>query len=252
MTPYFEDDLIKIYCADCNDAFDFIENVSLIVTSPPYNHLGNRLPNNPTGLHGESNWVNDTKKNCYPDDMDESEYQKLMIDIFKKSKQCVNENASLCINHKCRWRNKTLLHPIDLINQLKPDWNLRQEIIWQQPGSTTLNAKLFAPNDERIFWCTGGDKFKWNQPAASFLSVWNISHEKRQSNNHPCPYPTELVKRLVIGLTDENDIVLDPFMGSGTTLVAAKMLNRKAIGIEKEERFCEIAVDRLRQNVLNF
>jgi hypothetical protein len=67
---------------------------------------------------------------------------------------------------------------------------------------------------------------------------------------HPCPKPVGWGRGLVSLLTSETDTILDPFMGSGTTLVAAKQLGRKAIGIEIEERYCEIACKRLSQEVL--
>ena len=67
---------------------------------------------------------------------------------------------------------------------------------------------------------------------------------------HPCPKPVPVFRWLVDSLARLNDVVLDPFMGSGTTLVAARDLGRRAIGIEIEERYCEIAVNRLRQGVL--
>lgn len=68
------------------------------------------------------------------------------------------------------------------------------------------------------------------------------------AKGHPCPKPIELFKWLVYGVDAQS--ILDPFMGSGTTLVAAKQLGRKAIGIEIEEKYCEIAVKRLGQGVL--
>ena len=76
--------------------------------------------------------------------------------------------------------------------------------------------------------------------------VKNVSKEKTK---HPCQMPLAVMKR-IIAITDA-DTILDPFMGSGTTLRAAKDLGRKSIGIEVEEKYCEIAARRLRQEVLS-
>lgn len=67
---------------------------------------------------------------------------------------------------------------------------------------------------------------------------------------HPVAFPKELPARCIAAASNHGDVVFDPFMGSGTTLVAAKQLGRRAIGIELEEKYCEIAVQRLAQEVL--
>ena len=72
----------------------------------------------------------------------------------------------------------------------------------------------------------------------------------RLANGHPCSRSLEHLKWVVRWYSDTEDLVIDPFMGSGTTLEAAKYLGRKAIGIEIEEKYCEIAVKRLQQEVL--
>jgi len=68
---------------------------------------------------------------------------------------------------------------------------------------------------------------------------------------HPCPKPMQAWKWLVNKVAGPEDIILDPFMGSGTTLLAAKELGIRAIGIELEERYCELAVSRLGQGILD-
>jgi site-specific DNA-methyltransferase (adenine-specific) len=96
-------------------------------------------------------------------------------------------------------------------------------------------------------------------PAKINSAAWTKGHssprERRKQENlveHPLPKPLGLMRRLAGILSLENETILDPFMGSGTTLVAAKDLGRKAIGIEIEERYCEIAAKRLAQGVMDF
>ena len=72
------------------------------------------------------------------------------------------------------------------------------------------------------------------------------------ANGHPCPKPLKTMKWAVNLGSEPNDTILDPFMGSGTTLRAAKDLGRKAIGIEIEEAYCEIAANRMAQEVFAF
>jgi DNA modification methylase len=109
---------------------------------------------------------------------------------------------------------------------------------------------LFAPNDERIYWLVrNGADYVWNQAAASWLSVWRMV-PPADVKGHPCPYPEMLPSRCIAATTMPDDTVLEPFCGSGTTLLAAKELGRRAIGIEIEERYCEIAAKRLSQEVL--
>ena len=82
------------------------------------------------------------------------------------------------------------------------------------------------------------------------LNYWEIAN--RQSINHPAVMPMEMANGHIKTWSNEGDIVLDPFMGSGTTLLSAKQLGRNAIGIEINEEYCELAVKRFTQNVLDF
>jgi len=87
------------------------------------------------------------------------------------------------------------------------------------------------------------------------LGISDILRFKKIAGNAktvPTQKPLELFKLLISQSSCENEVVLDPFMGSGTTLVAAKHLRRKAIGIEIEEKYCALAVKRLSQEVFDF
>ena len=80
-----------------------------------------------------------------------------------------------------------------------------------------------------------------------------IHTERSKKSKHPCPKPNNIFKKIINRVSvNQSDLIVDPLMGSGTTLAAAKQLNRKAIGIEIEEKYCEIAVRRLVQEVMEF
>ena len=83
-----------------------------------------------------------------------------------------------------------------------------------------------------------------------YTDVWTFPTVQAYPGKHPCEKPIEMMTHIVKASTQAGAAVLDPFMGSGTTLVAAKQLGRKCIGIEMEEKYCEIAAERLRQGVL--
>jgi site-specific DNA-methyltransferase (adenine-specific) len=89
-------------------------------------------------------------------------------------------------------------------------------------------------------WNGGGKQAVWTYGVASGIS----------RPDHPCPKPEALMAEMVSQFTDEGDLILDPFAGSGTTGVAAKRLGRRAILIEKEEKYCEVAARRLSQGAL--
>jgi site-specific DNA-methyltransferase (adenine-specific) len=85
-------------------------------------------------------------------------------------------------------------------------------------------------------------------------NVWRIRPETRgpETGNHPAPFPTELARRCIRLSTWPGELVLDPFMGSGSTLVAARDLSRRSVGVDLSERYCEIAASRLSQAALDF
>lgn len=122
---------------------------------------------------------------------------------------------------------------------------IRQVIIWDRGSGFNRQKTYFVPAHE---WLLLIAKPAFRTNTRSVDDVWRIPFET--GGEHPAPFPLALAQRAV-GSTDAA-VVLDPFAGSGTTLVAAKSLGRKAIGIELTERYCEIAAKRLAQGVLDF
>jgi len=252
ITPYYQNAGITIYNARAEDVILALPKVRCVVTSPPFNQSIDAF--SPSGMHRETRWVGKISGG-YSDQVEEVEYQKHQRDVINMLASILEPDGSLFYNHKIRWRDGNLLHPVSWLSGV--NLQLRQEIVWARNGSVTLNARMFAPSDERIYWFDNG-KHCWNQDSVSHMTVWHIAQfgsfgtARGGVTGHPCAFPTEIPLRCIKATSAEGDLVLDPYMGSGTTLIAAKKLNRRAIGIEVNERYCELAVTRLSQDVLDF
>ncbi len=135
-----------------------------------------------------------------------------------------------------------------LLTELKKKDFLTRQLIWYKPTAFSMNAdKMYMWATENIIWAKKR-KAKFNPRLKRNLFVCNSESNQRW---HKTQKPIKLIKEFILDATDENDTILDPFMGSGTTLVAARQLGRKAVGIEINQKYCEIAKQRLRQETLN-
>ena len=252
--PYYEHAGITIYHGDCREILPSLSGISCTVTSPPYNQMA-QIPEKGSGMWGTTpggaGFVRAWREAGYQDDMEESEYQRWQNEVVLLIANASAPTASFFYNHQLRWRDGDCLHPIAWF---RPEgWRLRQEIVWDRAGGMMFNARMFVRFDERVLWFTRGETWTWNQDAVGLSTVWRVARlQQQQGKLHPVAYPEEIPARAIRATTNEGETVLDPFMGSGTTLRAAKDLGRKAIGIETEERYCEIAVKRLAQEVLPF
>ncbi len=255
MKPYYEHAGITIYHGDCWDVLAQLpEGIACVVTSPPFNQMAG-MPSDgiASGMwarsHGGAGFVRAWHENSYADDVPEAVYQSRQNRIFRGIAAKCSQTASLFYNHQVRWRDGECLHPIRWFKPRR--WRLRQEILWDRAGGMMMNARMFCRFDERVLWFVRSASWKWNQEMVGCGTVWRIARaQQQQGKQHPVQFPQEIPRRCIAATTDIGDLVLDPFMGGGTTLVAAKRLGRKAIGIELEEKYCEIAAKRLQQEAL--
>lgn len=130
--------------------------------------------------------------------------------------------------------------PTTMWDYPKPDWVL----CWYRPAAQSRTSQG-GFNHWTPVLVYGEHKMQ-----VDTINLHAMANAQHSGFEHPCPKPERLMRWLINGLGGES--VADPFMGSGTTLVAAKNLGRKAVGIEIEERYCEIAAKRLAQRVLDF
>lgn len=244
MKPYYEHAGITIYHGDCREVLASLGNdsVDVVVTSPPYNTLP--TSGKASGLHGERKsgvnvWLEKSAAG-YFDHRPEPEYQEWLRGIVS---ECLRVSRGLVwVNHKTRYRDGLAVHPVRFL-----PFDLYAEVIWDRGGSMALNCKRYAPSHETILGY--GRPHTWNDSLNGLCSVWRIAAD-RGNDNHPCAFPESLPNRLIASSSNPGETVFEPFCGAGTTLRAAKNLGRKAIGCEIEERYCEIAANRLRQEVL--
>jgi modification methylase len=126
------------------------------------------------------------------------------------------------------------------------DFPLKQTIIWDRKNTPKLDKSYFFPTIEYIFWIqkTKDSRVKFNRNNSIFNKVvWTLNPDR--DNKFPAPFPIELPLNCILSCTDENDVVYDPFMGSGTTALACKQTNRRYIGSEVGN--CEISNNRLKK-----
>ncbi len=238
-TPYYDEDGITIYHGDCREILPELEPVGVVITDPPYGV---------TSLDWDS-----------------------IVDGW----------LSL-INAPCLWCFGSMKF---FLSQKFDGWKYAQEIVWEKHNGSIFHADRFRRVHEfamqfyRGEWAT-----VYHSPVYTYDAVRRSvtrkkgrpAHTKQIEQSpyfsedggpllmrsviyvpschgeadHPTQKPINILKPLIEYSCPSGGIVMDPFMGSGSTLVAAKDLDRKAIGIELEEKYCEIAVKRLAQGVL--
>lgn len=210
--PYYEQDGITIYHGDCREILPELPKVDLVLTDPPY------------GMEYHSNYYR--FKNPHTPIVGDDAYPIDVINICQAK-------ANMALFTFTRWDKLHLLPlPKSFIVWIKNNWS-----------AGDLSHEYGRMWEGIAFYPKEGHKFKCRPP--DVIHANRLPHEQ-------LTHPTQKPIRLITTILEQNygDTILDPFMGSGTTLVAALQLGRKAIGIEIEEKYCEIAVKRLGQGVL--
>lgn len=208
------------------------DSIDIGVTSPPYNKQENK-----------KGWlVKNVKYDNITDKKPENIYQNEQIEVLNELFRIIKPGGSFFYNHKIRWERGIMFHPYSWISQTK--WCIRQEIIWDRMIAANIRGWRFWQTDERIFWLhkPKDKKDMIGKELASkhalMTSIWKIRPESK--NNHPAPFPLAIPARCIYSILDEyQGTVIDPYCGSGTTLVAAKLLGHKFIGIDISEFYLD-------------
>lgn len=214
------------------------EIIDISVTSPPYNKQENK-----------KGWlVKNVEYSHSSDAKPEDLYQKEQIAILNEVFRLTKPGGCFFYNHKIRWEKGVLIHPISWL--CKTDWTIKQEIIWDRMIAANIRGWRFWQVEERIYWLykPAGSHLigkELESRHAKLTSIWRIRPEP--NTVHPAPFPLALPTRAIYSILGDNKglMVLDPYCGSGTTLVAAKLLGHHYLGIDISPDYTKMADERI-------
>jgi DNA modification methylase len=218
---------------DCLEGMKEIEDnsIDLVLTDPPYNCSISKI----------------SFADKYYESLDEEWDKGFKIDFFPIVAKKVRDGGSILI-----YCSHHLLG--EYLNNIPEGLKLRQIIHWRKEGVVpSICNRLYAWSIEYILWFTKGKNYTFNKKEwqnYTDVIVTKLKDKEQKKQLHPTQKHLSVMRRLIKVHSKENDIVLDCFMGSGTTAMACKMLNRKYIGFEISPEYCKIANKRLSQEVL--
>ncbi len=234
----------KIFNKSSEDMNELVDNcVSLTVTSPPYN------------IGKDSDL-----------ELNDEEYWKMINKVFSETYRVTKSGGRLVVNVANLGRKPYIpfsKYFTEALNEI--GFIMRGEIIWQKSKGANANfawgSWLSASNpvirdiheyclvfskDSMKNSSGGKSTIEKDEFMESTLSIWNITPEKAKKIGHPAPFPVELPKKFINLYSFKDDLILDPFIGSGTTAVASSLLKRKYVGYEINKNYIEIANNRLK------
>ena len=263
MNPYYQDDYVTIYHGDCREILPELPKVDLVLTSPPYDNLREY-----GGLGFQFYGI---------------PYR--LYQVMHKGAYCV-----WVVGDQTIAGTETGSSFRQALEFKEVGFNLHDTMIYQKnntslPDPTRYGQefeymfvfskgapKTFNPiNDRARKWFGKSNRTKKRKPSGEMViahresnktsnkrgNIWlyDVGYGKGATDNiafqHPATFPEKLAQDHIVSWSNVGDLILDPFLGSGTTAYCAKKLNRKCIGIEIEEKYCEIAANRCRQVVFN-
>jgi site-specific DNA-methyltransferase (adenine-specific) len=235
--------LNKIVTGDCLEFMAQLPSgcVDLVVTSPPYNLL-NSSGHGMNRSTGSGRWCNAALSNGYAahcDNMPHADYVKWQRSCLEEMMRVVADNGAIFYNHKWRVQDGLIQNREDIVS----GFPVRQIIIWKRSGGINFNDNYFLPTYE-VIYLIAKKGFKLMPRANALTDVWEVRQEAK--NEHPAPFPLELPLRCI--KSTDAKVILDPFMGSGTTALAARQLGRSYIGCDNSEQYVAMAEERLRND----
>ncbi|MBI4973934.1 site-specific DNA-methyltransferase [Candidatus Roizmanbacteria bacterium] len=245
--PIPQENINKVFCKSSEQMTELPDNsVHLMVTSPPYN-VGKD----------------------YDKNLSMNEYRDLLTKVFKETYRVLIPGGRVCVNIANLGRKPYLpIHSYVIEDMQKLGFLMRGEVIWNKASSASQSfawgSWLSATNPtlrdiHEYILIFSKDGFARKKPVArkptitkeEFMeytkSIWTFSAERASRIGHPAPFPIELPYRLIQLYTFEDEVILDPFVGSGTTCLAALKTKRRYVAYDNDQKYCELAGKRIEE-----
>jgi len=242
---YFDDGKLKVILDDIRSADIKPKSVDLIITSPPYNL--------------------DIQYGSNDDRLAYKEYLKFSLEWMKACYKSAKDDGRFCLNiplDKNKGGHNSVYADLVAVAK-KAGWSYFTTVVWNEGNISRRTAwgswmsasapYVIAPVEMIvIFYKKQWKKLEKGTSDVSrddFMAwtngVWTFNGESKKRIGHPAPFPVELPKRCIQMFSYVGDLVLDPFLGSGTTLLACSDLERRGVGVDIDEDYCALAVKRI-------
>jgi modification methylase len=232
---------IEIRNTDCLEGLRGMadDSVDCVVTSPPYNK---RMQ---TAKAGNQIWKGfRIEYDCCRDDMSDDAYAEWMIKVLNEIYRVIKPAGSVFLNHKVILRDGLGHFPTWVFGS---SLSLYQMIVWNRMCSSNMRSETLYPTHELIFWMVKGKPQVFKSQCRHKSDIWNIL--PCRDNPHPAPFPFELAENCISLACErgKQNLVVDPFAGSGTTAVAAKSCGFDFVGFEISPRYVQLANERVKE-----
>lgn len=229
-TPYYQDDAVVIYHADCRDILPKIpdKSIDLVLTDPPYE------------IHVDGGGMcsrRDFHKAIKQANLDSFLPKEFMPVIWSKCQHGYYWTSKNCLKDFLEWMEDNV-----------PNWDL---LTMAKRNPIPAKNNKYLPDSEFVLFLRGDSCYWDNDASYNFYRKVKWTDSVPPQYGHPTEKPVYICEEFIQLSTSVGQLLLDPFLGSGTTAYCAKKLGRKCIGIEIEEKYCEIAAKRCSQTVMN-
>lgn len=246
VTIVYQDDFVTLYCGDSRDVLDQLERLSIdhLITDPPYGleefsvARGHAMHTMNRANHVNAGW-------------DKGEgWDSLMRQTFHKAAPLLAPRANVLSFSDIRKIGQ-------MIDLMPKEFYYKTTGVWHKtnPIPRNMNYRFVDSIEAWVHWVSEAKTGTFNnhgKPVHNFIESSVTPGSEKKHGKHPTQKPSKIMRHFIELLTSPGDTVLDPFAGSGSTLLAAASLGRRAIGVELNESYCEIIANRLSQGVLDF